>query len=93
MVRIYNGIKLYSMKKLTKEEAEKIMLKGSGRSSPVMSMLQGMKAGEILFVERIDWNWKRGPGILCKRLENTRGMKFTCKKALDGSGWVIERVG
>lgn len=81
------------MKKITKEEKEKMLVQGRGRSSPVMSMLQAMKVGEILFVEKNDWKWQRGPGTICKRLEKNYGLKFKCNKVLDGSGWVIERMG
>ena len=80
------------MKKITKEEAEKMLLQGKGRSSPVMSMLQAMKVGEILFVESKEWKWQRGPGTMCKRLEQKYGLFFKCAKVVDGSGWVIERI-
>jgi len=80
------------MKKLTKEEAEKIPVQGKGRSSAVSSALQAMKVGEIVLLARMEWSWKRGPSIICKRLEKKMGLVFTCKRVMDGSGWIIKRI-
>jgi len=52
-----------------------------------------MKVNDILLIEPKDWKWKRKqPGIYCRRLEKHHAIKFSCGKALDGSGWVIKRL-
>ncbi len=82
------------MKKLSREEADKIVIKPSGRGSYLRSVLLTMKVGDIVLIEPKDWKWKhKPPSAYCRRLEENNKIKFTCGKALDGSGWVIERVG
>ncbi len=51
-----------------------------------------LKPGEILMIERKDWNQKNGPGQMCTRLTKSTGMKFKLNAIADGSGWVVERV-
>ncbi len=81
------------MKKLTKEEAEAIVTRAPGNSTYLRSVLLGMKSGEYLHVEPKDWKWKsKTPHYLCRRLEQQYStVKFDCKVALDGSGWIIKR--
>jgi hypothetical protein len=81
------------MKMLTKEEANGIPTKPDGKASRVRAFILAMKPGEFLKVEPADWKWKRKtPGAMCRRLENKSSLKYDCKRALDGSGWVIERL-
>lgn len=81
------------MKKLTKEEAEKIITNVSGNSSLLRNTMLAMKTGEIILVEPKDWKWKtKTPSTMCRRLERGSSLKFTCKEAVDGSGWLIERI-
>jgi len=81
------------MKMLTKEEAKSIITKPVGRVSGLRALLLAMKPGEFLLVERADWKWKKKtPSVMCRRLEDGSSLKYDCKRALDGSGWVIERL-
>jgi hypothetical protein len=81
------------MKRLTEEEAGKIMLKPAGRGSLIRTMLLSMKPGEILLIEPKDWKWKKKtPTTMCRRVEKKTTLHFTCLKAADGSGWVVRRV-
>jgi len=81
------------MKKLTQEEADNIAIKPSGRGSVLRSALLTMKVNDILLIEPKDWKWRhKQPGIYCRRLEKHHAIKFSCGKALDGSGWVIKRL-
>ncbi|MCB0755874.1 MAG: hypothetical protein H6603_07110 [Flavobacteriales bacterium] len=81
------------MKKLSKEEAASIATKPPGRSSVVRSYLLGMEVGDIILLEKKDWKQrKRKPSTYCRELERKSGRQWKCETALDGSGWVIERV-
>ena len=81
------------MKMLSKEEAQSIITKPVGRVTRLRTLLLAMKPGEFLFVERAEWKWKRKtPSVMCRRLEWRSSLKYDCKRALDGSGWVIERL-
>ena len=81
------------MKKLTKDEAEAIITKPVGPVSAVGAMILSLKVEEYLLVEKKDWHSKSStPSVLCRRIEKrTPGYKFECRRALDGSGWVIKR--
>lgn len=82
------------MKTLTQEEADKIAVKPSGRGTYLRSVLFNMKVNDIILLEPKDWKWKRKqPTDYLRRLEKNNGLKFSCGKALDGSGWVIKRLG
>lgn len=81
------------MKKLTKEEAEKISTRPAGRSSMARTYLLGMKVGDIILLERKDWNQKyRQPSTFCRILEKQTKRQWKCDTALDGTGWIIERL-
>jgi len=81
------------MKKLTEEEAAKIITNASGNSSLLRNTMLAMKTGEIILVEPKDWKWKtKTPSTMCRRLEWHSSLRFTCKKAVDGSGWIIQRM-
>jgi hypothetical protein len=80
------------MRKITEAEAAAIVAKPVGNASPLRTMLLDMKPGEILLVESKDWTWKtKTPSAMCRRLEWHSTLKFECKVALDGSGWIIKR--
>lgn len=79
------------MRKLTKEEAEKLVLK-KGSSSVVRTAVMHMTVGEILLVNKTDWTQQTGPGQMLTRLGKSTGMVFNLNALADGSGWVVERV-
>ena len=81
------------MKMITKEEAKAIITKPVGRVTRLRALLLAMEPGNFLLVERADWKWKKKtPSVMCRRLEYRSTLKYDCKRALDGSGWVIERL-
>ena len=81
------------MKRLTKEEAEQIRIKPSGKGSIARKLLMSMEVGEIILLEPADWNQrKRTPGTYCLQLGRKVKRKWNCGKAMDRPGWVIERM-
>lgn len=81
------------MKKLTESEAQAIITKPPGRVSYIRAMLLDMKPGDIFLIEKKEWNWKKKtPTAMCRRLEQRTALKFDCRRALDGSGWVVKRL-
>lgn len=81
------------MKKLSKEEAKNINKRPAGRSSMARIHLLNMEVGDIILLEPKDWKWKsRKPSTYCRKLERDTAREWNCETALDGSGWVIERM-
>ena len=81
------------MKKLTREEAQNISTRPAGRSSLARTYILCMKVGDIILLERKDWKQKfRKPSTFCRILEKQTNRKWKCDTALDGTGWVIERL-
>jgi len=82
------------MKKLTKQDVERIGTKPPGRASKVRIIVSNMLLDEIVLLERTEWKEaNRAPSVMLRKLEKQYKRKFTCAKALDGSGWIVERVG
>lgn len=79
------------MKKLTREEADKLILR-KGSSSAVRTAVVHLAVGEILMIERKDWNQKNGPGQMCSRITASTGMEFKLNALASGEGWIVERV-
>jgi hypothetical protein len=79
------------MRKLTREEADKLMLR-KGSSSAVRTAVLHLQPGEILMIEKHDWKQKNGPGQMCSRITKSTGMIFTVSALASGEGWVVERV-
>lgn len=79
------------MKKLTKEDAAKLVLR-KGTSSPVRTAVVHMQVGEILLIEKTDWNQQNGPGQMCSRITKTTVQEYRLNAVADRSGWVVERV-
>jgi len=81
------------MKRLTREEAGQIRQEPSRRGSYAYKVLMRMLVGEIILLGKDDWAWKSmGPGTYCLRLGRKKNRQWTYSRAVDGSGWVIERV-
>lgn len=79
------------MKKLTKEEADKISILKRGRSSPTLEFAKSLKVGESALLPKEEWKLKTKPSvILCSNMRN--GMKFSCKQTKDKNGWLITRI-
>ena len=81
------------MRPITREDAQKIKVRPNGRMNYVRGILMNMKPGELIFLEKADWTQKyRKPNTYCLQLGRKTGCKWTVLMALDGSGWVIERL-
>lgn len=90
---IFTTRELDKMKKLTKEEAKSINKRPAGRSSLARVYLLNMEVGDIILLETKDWTWKsRQPSTFCRRLARETSRDWKCETAMDGSGWVIERI-
>ncbi len=82
------------MRKLTREDAGKIRVKPDQRGGLARGIFLTMGIGEIILLEPKDWKRKRQqPRTYLLQLERETGRKWKCMVALDGSGWVVERVG
>ena len=79
------------MRKLTKEEAAKLVLR-KGSSTAVRTAVLHLQPGEILMIEKSDWNQQNGPGQMCTRITQSSGQEYKVNAVADGSGWVVERV-
>ena len=87
-------LNLQTMKKLTQEEADAIKVLPPGKKTLLRVTLLSMGVGEIVLIEPHEWTWKRQPlSTYCRRLEKLNKRRFDCKKAVDGTGWVVKRVG
>ena len=82
------------MKKLTQEEADAIKVLPHGKKTWLRTTLLSMRVGEIILIEPKEWTWKNQPlSTYCRRLEKLSKVRFDCREAIDGSGWVVRRVG
>jgi len=80
------------MKKLTKEEAQSYVLRRAS-CSPLRTALEHLAVGEILLVERKDWNQqKNGPTAMCTRIKKHSGMDYKVSVVASGEGWLVERI-
>ena len=80
-----------TMKKITKEEAEKLQTK-LGSSTVVRTEVTFMKVGEVLIIEKRDWTQKKGPGQMLQRVTEKTKQRYTLKTLADESGWLVERI-
>ena len=84
-------------KKVTREEMEAIgaapvqMFHGGGH--PIRALIMKLMPGEILFIARADWSWKHAtPNVIVKKLAARLKWNLVFSKALDDSGWFVERM-
>ncbi len=81
------------MKKLTRDEASQMRRKPDGKASYARGVLLAMNVGEIILLEPKDWTQKTQiPKTYCLQLGRDTGREWRCEKAMDGSGWIIERL-
>jgi hypothetical protein len=80
-------------KKITREEAEKIPLQPFGKKHPVRILIEELKPGELLRIDRQDFNWKRHtPNYFCNQIAKRGKAKFKMLKIKTKTGWVVERL-
>lgn len=80
------------MKKLNKEELEKIAVKRFGyRNNPVLDFLKTISVGEGVIVTRTEWKKKTKPGVIISGTFRD-GRRFSTRQLADESGWLIVRL-
>ena len=80
-------------RKITPEEAKNLNVVSFGRKHPIRALLETLEPGELARISRKDFNWrKRTPNFFLKQLTAATGRKFTIKKELGKTGWLVERV-
>jgi hypothetical protein len=81
------------MKKLTKDEADKLFKGPQGFYSPTRAYLLAMNVGEVILLEKSDWPRKtQTPFTYCNWLGKRTGRLWKCEPLVDKTGWVIERL-
>jgi len=81
------------MKKLTKEELQKMELKPTQRQTLARTYILRMQPGDIILIERHEWTWKKHkPSVIANEIAKRKRWKLTCNELTDGTGWVIERL-
>ena len=80
------------MKKINAEEAAKIVIIRTGKSTWLYKELAKLAVGEALIIENADWKTKLPPYRTIRNAAKTLKMKFDYGKMPDGSGWVVKRV-
>ncbi len=79
------------MKKISKEEAAKLTFK-IGTSSAVRTAVVHLQPGEVLVIEKHDWQQVKGPGQMIQRVTERTKQKYVLKILADNSGWLVERI-
>lgn len=84
-------------KKVTRAEMEAKgaapigILRGGGH--PIRSLIMKLLPGEILFINKGDWTWKHAsPNVIVKKMAKRLHWQLEFSKALDNSGWFVERI-
>jgi hypothetical protein len=80
------------MKKITKEERDKMMWRGRGGSSLVFRTMAGMNVGDIYLIEPDDWKRKYPPTSIVRYIEKKYGRKYYTLRSVEGKGWSVERL-
>jgi hypothetical protein len=82
-----------TMKKITKEELQKMELKPTKRQTLARTYILRMQPGDIILIERHEWTWKKHkPSVIANEIAKRKRWKLTCNELTDGTGWVIERL-
>ena len=80
------------MKKLTEEEFNQLIIRGTGRASVFYKAIIRLKVGEALLISRTEYTLYHGPGRICKIImKRFPHVKYTYGPIADGSGWAIKR--
>jgi len=81
------------MRKLTEEELRAMTLVGRGRQSEYTRALLGLAVGEALFLSKHEWKKNYHPSNTARRVGKTHSRKFELLAEVNGTGWVVKRVG
>lgn len=81
------------MKKLSVEEASRLMPIRNSRETLFSAMLKQLQVGEAIVLEAKDWKTKTAPYRVANNIAKRQGWKFEQGRMPDGSGWLFKRVG
>lgn len=81
------------MRKLTEDELRAMTLVGRGRKSEYARALLALAVGEALFLSKQEWNKNYHPSNTARSVGKTHGRKFELLADVNGTGWVVKRVG
>lgn len=83
---------VFKMKKLSKEETDKLGVI-SHKGSMLRSLLLQLQIGESVIIEKgTDWKSKSPPYRIVYYLVKTTALRFDAGVTPDGSGWIIKRI-
>ena len=78
---------------INKEEAETLQLLPFGKKHSVRALIEQLKPGQMLHVDRTDFTWKRKtPNFFCRQISENSKARFKVYKAKGKTGWVVERT-
>jgi hypothetical protein len=80
------------MKKLNKEEVDKIMIAGRGRQHTITQHAVNLEIGEALLISKEEWIGKNSPHYLIYSINKKHPIKLTCKLLADGTAWLVCRI-
>jgi hypothetical protein len=81
------------MKKINADEANALLVSGTGRSSVFYRAICGLKPGEALVINKSEYTLKYGVGQMCKLISKRfKNVKYRHGKLADGSGWLVQRL-
>ncbi len=67
------------------------ILRGGGH--PIRTLIMKLLPGEILFIAKADWTWKHAtPNVIVKKIATRLKWNLVFFKALDDTGWFVERI-
>ena len=73
---------------ITREDAKKLGLRPLGKKHPVRLALEHMEAGEIIYITRADFQWKKKtPLFFINQITKASGKKFIVSVTKNKQGW------
>ena len=80
------------MEKITKEEFEKLHIKGRGRSSHVYNGIYNLQPGELLKILKSDWKNRTSPSRVASYIAKKHNRKYETFSIISDGGWVVKRI-
>jgi hypothetical protein len=78
---------------ISKEEAGAMRLLPFGKKHAVRILIEQLKPGQMLKVERGDFSWRgKNPNFFCRQVSKSTKAKFQVMKMPGNTGWVVERL-
>jgi len=78
---------------ISREEAAALGALPFGKKHPIRILIEKMKTGETLKIDKADFTWKRKtPNIFCLPLMKKTKAHFEMEKLPKKAGWLVTRV-